>query len=99
MSKGVEVDERVLMRSALDDATHDLAFGRPLPAYLRAALPKFQKTQVKQRSTALLLPQLVERHARAGAPQSHSTAARSEESRGGKEWGSPRRSWRPPGPK
>src|SRR3546814_1547841 len=40
MSKGVEVDERVPMRSALDDATHDLEFGRPLPAYLRAALPK-----------------------------------------------------------
>src|SRR3546814_9560742 len=50
MSKGVEVDERVLMRSALDDATHDLAFGQPLPAYLRAALLKFQKTQVKQRT-------------------------------------------------
>src|SRR3546814_4641328 len=75
MSKGVEVDERVLMRSALDDATHDLEFGRPLPAYLRAALLKFQKTQVKQRTTALLLPKLVERHARAGAPKSNATAA------------------------
>src|SRR3546814_13359432 len=63
------------MRSALDDATHDLEFGRPLPAYLRAALLKFQKTQVKQRTTALLLPKLVERHARAGAPKSNATAA------------------------
>src|SRR3546814_4213730 len=61
--------------SALDDATHDLEFGRPLPAYLRAALLKFQKTQVKQRTTALLLPKLVERHARAGAPKSNATAA------------------------
>src|SRR3546814_18312259 len=75
MSKGVEVDERVLMRSALDDATHDLAFGRPLPASLRAALLKFQQTQVKQRTTALLLPKLVERHARSGAPTSNATAA------------------------
>src|SRR3546814_9655565 len=47
----------------------------PLPAYLRAALLKCQKTQVKQRTTALLLPKLVERHARAGAPKSNATAA------------------------
>src|SRR3546814_7130368 len=46
-----------------------------LPIYLRAALLKFQKTQVKQRTTALLLPKLVERHARAGAPKSNATAA------------------------
>src|SRR3546814_2162084 len=48
MSKGVEVDERVLMRSALDDATHDLEFGRPLPAYLRAALRSEEHTSELQ---------------------------------------------------
>lgn len=75
MSKGVEVDERVLMRSALVDAAHDLEIGRPLPAYLRAALLKFNKSQAKKRTTELLLPELVERHAQSGAPRSNATAA------------------------
>src|SRR3546814_520335 len=49
--------------------------GRANRRFLRAGLLKFQKTQVKQRTTALLLPKLVERHARAGAPKSNATAA------------------------
>lgn len=83
----VKVDEVVLLRSAVADAAHLLDCNHLLPRYLREALLKFQKAQAKRRTTELLLPNLVERHAAYGAPKGNVSPSESAYSLAGKDVG------------